>query len=185
MIESVTPLVSYLGDYPTAPLTAATSGSWLVSVRVDLVSMGAVRGKLRVQGSWSDDASAESGVDGSSSTFWLNLTATNPTLWWPNGMGRQDLHSVNVTFAPAAGRADAPTAVSVSASARFGFRYAVLVTTNDTNSALRQAAATGEGSAGHTMMFRVNGAPVLARGANFNTVFGVRAHLLRVAGKMC
>ena len=104
MIESVTPLVSYLGDYPTAPLTAKTSGSWLVSVRVDLVSMGAARGKLRVQGSWSDDASAELGVDGSSSTFWLNLTATNPTLWWPNGMGVDhlpNLYNLSATWTPA------------------------------------------------------------------------------------
>ena len=45
-------------------------------------------------------------------------------------------------------------------------RVMALVTGNDTDSSFVQRAASEEGTEGHGMMFRVNGAAIAARGAN-------------------
>jgi beta-mannosidase len=47
-----------------------------------------------------------------------------------------------------------------------GFRFAYLVTRNDTDPEFRRSARGADGSGGHTMMLRVNGVPVLAAGSN-------------------
>ena len=65
------------------------------------------------------------------------------------------------SFAPASA-----AAVVVAAVRRIGFRYAALVTINDTSPVEVAAAATAEGTGNHTLMFRVNGAAIAARGAN-------------------
>ena len=49
---------------------------------------------------------------------------------------------------------------------RIGFRVLNLVTVNDTNATERAIAQRSEGSGSHTMMFRVNGSPLHARGGN-------------------
>jgi beta-mannosidase len=52
------------------------------------------------------------------------------------------------------------------ATRRIGFRLAALVTINDTSVADVQRATTTEGTGNHTLMLRVNGAAIAARGAN-------------------
>ena len=92
----------------------------------------------------------------------IGMTAHGVRLWWPNGFGAQPLYNLSVSLAfdedfPAA------TSASVEATRRIGFRYAVLVTGNDTDPSYVNAAATQEGSDGLTFIFRVNGAPVYAK----------------------
>ena len=52
------------------------------------------------------------------------------------------------------------------AGRQVGFRHAVLVTGDDTDPAYVARAATEQGTELHGMFFRVNGAPIFARGAN-------------------
>lgn len=120
-------------------------------------------------------------------TVHLTLHADQSTLlWWPNGMGKQVLYNVTATFTPSAA-AGTPSAVGAGAASptvtsaisstpdagpsgtitavrRIGFRTIHLVTGNDTNPAF--LAAGGDGSANMTMLLRVNGAAVFARGSN-------------------
>ena len=102
------------------------------------------------------------------------MAATGVKLWWPRGMGAQAMYSVNVTFTPdAAVRADSSAtaaATLVTATRRIGFRVATLTTGNDTDSgwvaAHSSANANGNAVPAHTVMIRINGAAVSARGAN-------------------
>ena len=82
-------------------------------------------------------------------------------LWWPNQMGQQPLYTVTITFTPSG-----PGAVPITTTRRIGFRLAAMVTINDTDAATVAAAAGKEGQGNHTVMLRVNGAAVMARGAN-------------------
>jgi len=128
MIERLTPLVHYLGEYPTRPLEAATAGPWRVVVSVHMLSKGGGSGRLSVRGSWASDAENSTSValrSGTTSAT-LTLSAEHPQLWWPAGFGAQTLYSVDASFTPDGG------AAAVNASARVGFRYAVLVTVSST-----------------------------------------------------
>ena len=91
------------------------------------------------------------------------LAAHGVSLWWPNGLGDQRMYNVTASFVPVGADADASAAV---VARRIGFRFAPLVTINDTSPAEVAAAATGTGTGNHTVMLRVNGAAVMARGAN-------------------
>ena len=71
----------------------------------------------------------------------LRLTIADPVLWWPNGLGPHVLHDLQVTAGAA--RADR----------RIGLRDLRLVSAPD--------------AAGRSFGFRVNGADVFARGANW------------------
>jgi beta-mannosidase len=166
LIEEVSPFVHHLGEYPTVPLTARTAGPWLVEVctHVLVPVAAAARGRLRVVGNWSDTAHAQSSTNALNAgrhAVCLNITAASPELWWPNGLGRQLLYTVSVTFTPSGS-----SALAVNASATIGFRTLAFVTGNDTDVSFRAAAATGDGNAGHTMMYRINGHSVLGLGSN-------------------
>eukprot|EP00051_Salpingoeca_urceolata_P032135 m.14426 g.14426 ORF g.14426 m.14426 type:complete len:1101 (+) comp4797_c0_seq1:117-3419(+) len=71
-------------------------------------------------------------------------------------------------------------AARASTTRRIGFRYAVLVTGNDTDPAYVEAAATQDGSSQrgemNTFFFRVNGAPVYAKGANMVPMEEMEGH---------
>ena len=78
-------------------------------------------------------------------------------------MGKQPLYTVSVIFTPFSN--DGQT--EISSSRRIGFRHAVLVTGNDTDPEYIRNAMHAEGSGGDAQMFfRINGAVVVARGAN-------------------
>jgi len=55
---------------------------------------------------------------------------------------------------------------STTASRKVGFRFAVIVTGNDTDPQYVQESKDADGSSGAGMFFRVNGAAIYARGAN-------------------
>ena len=164
MVEHVVPRVAFVGDYPTAPLAR---GDFTVACRILLrfAPASGVQGVLHVAGSWLNATSEAVHVPaaGTATTLEvvLHLRADGVELWWPNGYGAQRQYELTTTFTPAD-----PSSAPVSVVQPVGFRFAVLVTGNDTDAAFRQAAATGDGSGGHTMMLRVNGAPVLAVGSN-------------------
>ena len=83
-------------------------------------------------------------------------------------MGDQVLHNVTATFTPAPPlpslAAAATTTAGITASRKIGFRTINLVTGNDTDPSF--VSAGGDGSANMTMLLRVNGAAVFARGSN-------------------
>lgn len=171
IIEQVTPFVHYLGEYPTKPLRSETAGPWRVEVSIQLLTSSTSKGTLKIQGNWSEAATVELAVNAGAAgrrELRVNLTAEHPDLWWPNSYGGQSMYTVTATFSPSdTGQSQVVAGTDVvQATARMGFRYSVLVTGNDTDVNFREAAATGDGSGGHTMMIRVNGAPVLGQGSN-------------------
>lgn len=163
-IEHVVPHVFYRGAYPTAPLADGAFGAFEVRVRAHFSAAAAAAGVLRVEGEWGAAAEVAVSLPPGASNATLTLSAASPAvrLWWPNGLGGQPLYNVSASFVPRSGGA------AVRATRRVGFRVAHLVTGNDTDAAWVARAATLDGSGGpHTMMLRVNGAPLLALGANF------------------
>ena len=83
--------------------------------------------------------------------------------------GKPVMYNVSVHFVPSSAPADAGVGTStVSASRRIGFRTAYLTTGNDTDPAWVAANADGNGNANpaNTVMWRINGAPTVMRGAN-------------------
>jgi hypothetical protein len=143
---------------------------------------------LRVAGSWKGQGSSVSvpislPAAGGASVVSVGLVATGSDvlLWWPRGMGAQPLYNVSATVefgsssssggdGGGGGGGGGGGSISVTTSRRIGFRLAALVTGNDTNATFVQEALsgliTGNPKPTHTLMLRVNGAPVFAKGAN-------------------
>ena len=109
-------------------------------------------------------------------TLSVDAAAESVRLWWPAGLGRsQPLYKVGVAFAPkAAGGV-------VRASRRIGFRHLALVTVNDSDPREAARAAAAEGSGRHTMVLRVNGVALWARGANIVPMDQLEGRLSDVA----
>ena len=163
-ITYVTPLVTYLGEYPVAPLEDGAHGGFQVNVTAHLWAPAAgVAGQLVVTSEWGAHASAAAVLPQGDSTVSVKLSATAAQirLWWPNGVGAavQPLYNVTVAWVSKQG------GVSATTTRRLGFRVPALVTANDTDPAVR-ADTDAEGSGTHGMFFRVNGAPLYARGGN-------------------
>ena len=183
-IAHVVPQIFYAGsEYPTAPLADGAHGGFAVDVRVHLTvppggsGGGApVTGTLTVQGDWGGSASKQVTLAPGDSTVTLSMTASaaQVLLWWPVGAGSQPLYNITVGFTPAAAAADAtaaaarspPAAPAIRAVRRVGFRVFALVTGNDTDPAYVAAAASQEGTASLGMVWRINGAAIMPRGAN-------------------
>lgn len=164
-ITDVAPLVFYTGAYPTVPLTPATQAAFNVSVRVFFSvpdNGAAINGTLTIASSWSaTTASTSVTLRPGSSTVTVTLVA-NPTdysLWWPNGLGQQPLYDVIITWAPTS-----PASPVLSTTRRIGFRVFALVTDDDSDPSSLSGV---NGSGNLTMRFKVNGANIWARGANW------------------
>ncbi len=148
-----------------------------------------VTGQLVVSGSWPGGSVPPVQVvvpPGANSTkVTVTVPAASPKLWWPNGMGAQNLYNVTAYFQPdipanggsgvnydalASAAAAAAAATPLQAQRTVGFKHAVLVTYNDTNATFVADALKSqlEGGGHHTLMFRVNGAPLFAKGANMS-----------------
>ena len=165
----VVPHIRYTGPYPTTPLTQATASPFALNVTLFTWAPTPVSVLPRVVGAWAPGTSVQGAprlVPAGEGRVGVSLTATNVALWWPNGLGAQPLYDLNATLS----FPGAEGAAAVSALRRVGFRYAVLVTGNDTDPAYVEAAAHQDGSAPKggmtTFIFRVNGVPVFAKGAN-------------------
>ena len=150
----------YQGEYPTQALTAQTQGDFSIEARVHFLVERPCNGTLNLTAEFgSTNVTLISLPAGeSAANLSLHVPASCYTLWWPNGMGRQRLYKVIATF-DAGG-------VKTTVVRRIGLRVLNLVTVNDTNTAERKTAQHSEGSGSHAMMFRVNGCPLYARGAN-------------------
>lgn len=167
-VSALVPLVRYLGAYPVGALVDGAHAGFSVNVTAHLwAPAGGARGSLTVAGGWAGAAATTAPLALPAGASAVALTLAAPAaavrLWWPNGLGGQPLYNVSATWTPAGGApGDAATAVR-----RIGFRVAALVTVNDTNATVVAQSAGADGSGtGFTMFFRVNGAPLYARGAN-------------------
>jgi hypothetical protein len=166
-ITHVVPHPIYQGAYPTAPLTDAVNGGFLVRVRVHMWAPAAgAAGTVTVSGAWPGaTASAPVSLPAGDSNVTLTLAAPagSVKLWWPIRLGAQPLYAVNASFTPAA----APAAPQPFAQRHIGFRYVVYSTGNDTDPNWVKANTGGDGNANpQGLLVRANGAPVHIFGAN-------------------
>jgi len=109
-------------------------------------------------------------------TLVLQAAAKDILLWWPANLGEQPRYQVSASFTPAGNAAQVPilsqavmagsVAAPIEAQRQIGFRYAVIVTGNDTDPEYVKASKDADGGSQAGMFFRVNGAAVYARGAN-------------------
>ena len=161
------PQVRYVGPHPdpTTPLHDGGDNPFEVDVCVYMhAAVAGVQGTVAVTGNWGDEQHMPVTLTQGENKICTKLHAATPRLWWPRGMGQQQLYNVTARFEPATSSGGSP----VSASRRIGFRHVILVTGNDTNASwvAHAEAAKLEGNGKHTLMFRVNGAPFYAKGAN-------------------
>lgn len=172
-ISQVVPKVYYLGGYPTKPLKHP-EGDFRVDIDVHLgfveaqsyESLG--NSSIIVKADFSDQvevpvrAPVSTLLDGLSTTVTISLIVPKEAveLWWPNGMGNQPLYNIYVQTNHARDK---------WIQKRVGFRTTSLVTTNESSivDMKKELHDNTEGSGQHGMYFRVNGAIVMARGANF------------------
>lgn len=178
-ITQLVPHTFYAGGHPTSILSDTTHKGFEVRARVGLYSVAGGAGTVSVVGAWP-------GAIARSRTVMLAEGYNNVTvvleaaqtlrarLWQPNGHGEQPRYSITVTFTPSAVlpagtgkvRRRSEATVTATTSRLIGFRHVALITVNDTDPTSAVTAATQEGSGQLTMFFRVNGAPLYARGGN-------------------
>jgi beta-mannosidase len=170
-ISQLVPHTFYQGIYPTSRLSDSNHAGFEVRTLVELICplKAGCSGTLTVQGDWPGAVKESSQVSSlpvgtSNVTVVLAAQQTKDVmLWHPHGHGAQPRYSITATFTPSAGPGEASPAV---ATRKIGFRTIALVTVNDTDASIASAAASQDGTGQLTMFFRVNGAPVYARGGN-------------------
>ena len=158
-ITHVVPHVFYNGTYPTEPLTDSTHAGFTVSVTVHLWAPAPIGfGVVGIAGEWGTTVNKHVTLAAGDNKVTVEIEASKVKLWWPNGMGKQNLYNVTAQWLDSAS--------GVSASRRIGFRFVALVTGNDTDPSYVAASKGAQGTDHLGMLFRVNGAAIFARGAN-------------------
>jgi beta-mannosidase len=175
-LTHLVPLTFYAGGHPTSRLSDTDHAGFVVNITIDLYSTAAVAAaSVSAVGSWvgarpvSRTVALRAGIN--AVTLSIPAAQTKDVrLWHPNGHGDQPLYNISATASVAGFGAAATTSaaavVVVTATRRIGFRHTALVTINDTDAAEVAAAATMQNTGDFTMMFRVNGAAVYARGGS-------------------
>jgi hypothetical protein len=170
----------YAGGHPTSILADDAHAGFNVTTTVELFAAIAGSGTLTAIGSWPGAVAVSKAVTlvagaYANATLAMGSGQTKGVrLWHPRGHGDQPLYNLTVTYIPSghehenADDPDPPQAAALTTAARrrIGFRHVALVTINDTDAATRASAAAQDGTGQLTMFFRVNGAPVYARGGN-------------------
>eukprot|EP01052_Picozoa_sp_SAG31_P017975 SAG31_NODE_1254_length_9087_cov_12.553071_1_plen_503_part_00 len=161
------PTVFYAGDYPVSPLEDGRHAGFIVQAKLFLSTVSpapaidgmALTVNVVVAGDWGAKnrttvtltPSGESIVE-----LTLQATAEQVKLWWPNGVGPQPLYNVTAVVGEA-----------VTTSRTIGFRHFALVTGNDTDpNYIADSKALQGNTLDFGLLFRVNGAAVLSKGAN-------------------
>eukprot|EP01052_Picozoa_sp_SAG31_P020589 SAG31_NODE_1556_length_7893_cov_1.993585_3_plen_376_part_00 len=159
----------YVGGHPTSLLLDSDHAGFNVSATLHLMATTKCTGSVSVIGSWPGAVrrALMLSLNAGTTAVTVRLEAEqtrHAQLWHPNGHGAQVLYNISATFTPISTDG---IVVSATTSRRIGFRHVVLVTIkNDTDPRVLAAAAQETGTGQHTMFFRVNGAPLFARGGN-------------------
>lgn len=168
-IESFTPTVYHSGAVPTSVMADDGSAAFSVNCTAHFTcgtasttTTSEKKGRpqlVRFLGDWpgAQPVTVQATCANGKGVAIASVPATGVKLWWPRGMGAQQMYNVS-----------ASVSASVKATRRIGFRVATLTTGNDTDAQWAAAHETSDGNMipAHTVMFRVNGAAVSARGAN-------------------
>jgi len=161
-IEHFVPHVFYKGadEHPISPLEDGKHSGFELRARVHLTAATAITGTLTITGAWGVTKNLEVDLQagGGNVTVSIDVQAADVKLWWPFGLGAQHLYNVTASFSSASS--------AVKATRRIGFRHVALVTGNDTDPGYVAKAVTEEGSDSHGILFRVNGAAIMTKGAN-------------------
>ena len=172
-ISELAPQTFYQGGHPTARLSDDDHAGFEVRATVDLLAAAVTEGVVSVIGGWPNAVAVAQNVSlapgNNSVVVMLPASQTRGVrLWHPHGHGDQPRYSLTATFTASALRSAAGGAAVPPATTErlMGFRHAVLITTNDTDAAVVANSPAQNGTGQFTMFFRVNGAPVYARGAN-------------------
>ncbi|CAE7271945.1 MANBA, partial [Symbiodinium pilosum] len=164
-ITHVVPHVFFNGAYPVEALVDGKHAGFNVKVKVFLSAPAAANGTLSLLPSWRlQHDSHRISVPAGNSNFTLEVAADAAAikLWWPIGLGEQNLYELGVQF-----QADSELGLPKSATSRkIGFRYFALVTGNDTDPGYVARASTEEGTESQGMYFRINGVAFWSKGAN-------------------
>ena len=172
-ITQFVPHTFYAGGHPVSHnLADGAHQGFDVHCRIELWSGAAgAKGTVSVKGAWPGAMAVTQSVTLAAGTSAVNLTLSaaqtlQARLWHPNGHGEQIRYGITATFTPATAASTAAAVAASTTTRKLGFRHVALVTVNDTDSATAATAATQDGSGQLTMFFRVNGAPMFARGGN-------------------
>lgn len=170
-----------MGPYPSEPLWAGPRADFLVSLEthISVIDADALQKySIIVTADFLEQPVIVpfNVYDGKMMTINITASRNRVGLWWPNGMGAQNLHSLRVTLNDGSSNERANI---YSLHRRVGFRTVALVTANDTDpSTLSDMTETlKEGSGLHGMYFRINGAIIWARGANLVPMDQLEARL--------
>eukprot|EP01043_Picozoa_sp_COSAG02_P012539 COSAG02_NODE_484_length_21389_cov_9.202583_8_plen_778_part_00 len=148
VLDTVATVTSDPSD-PRIPLTETTA-KWRVKVitRVNLTAASSV--KYNVAGNWSGSSAVSQVVKLPAGVSIINATlyATGVQLWWPHGMGAQQLYHINVTA-----QVGGTTAVQIGRN--IGFR------------SINIHARVATNTTPQLHQYRVNGVPFFAKGANW------------------
>ena len=140
-------------------LRLAGPGSWRVEVEIGLDASRDTACRIEA-GLAGSRAAVEAHARQGSTSAVLSLEVAGIEDWWPAGQGAQPLYRLELRVAPAAGPGAADPgggapddALGDTLSKRLGFRELELVSEEDAE--------------GRSMLFRVNGRDVFAKGANW------------------
>lgn len=121
---------------------------------VEIISSKKQKAKLLVLVNGNEAEVVETELKAGSGNYTLNFSIPNPNLWWPNGLGEQNLYTVSAEVS-------IDNKISMKSEKKIGLRTIELLQKTD---------STGPGK---SFYFEVNGRPVFMKGANYipNDVF--------------
>ncbi len=126
-ITHVVPSISYTGPYPRSPLTDNNHSPFDVTLGVHLYIPARVTGSIQINTDWGVTHSETLTLAPGEKDIVITVSTAGKSvkLWWPNGLGNQNLYNISATFTSAS------IPAIVTSSRRIGFRVFALVTTKN------------------------------------------------------